>query len=95
MESCRKISLTSNISNSPHSPFLWVIRRLLFVGRNSNPSSFQGLSNFAVPGIPKGLTSVEANSDVLLVFEEVFGRGVINDAAALKVENSIADESLI
>ena len=44
-------------SNSPHSPFLWVILRLDFVGRNSNPSSFQGLSNFAEPGIPKGFTS--------------------------------------
>jgi len=43
---------SSQSSNSPHSPSLYVILKLLLVGRNSNPNPSHSKS--AVPGIPRG-----------------------------------------
>jgi hypothetical protein len=83
---------TSHISNSPHSPFLYVIRRLLFVGRNSNPSSFQGLSNLAVPGIPNGFTSDATASEVGCLFED---NGVINAEDVARDERKSAVVNLM
>ena len=51
--------LTFTSSGSPHSSFLKVTRTWLLVGLNSNPSSSQGVSNFAVPGM--ALAEVEPN----------------------------------
>lgn len=51
--------LTFTSSGSPHSSFLKVTRTWLFVGLNSKPSSSQGVSSFAVPGM--ALAEVEAN----------------------------------
>ena len=71
------------------------MRRLLFVGRNSNPSSFQGLSSFAVPGIPNGFTSAETASEVPCLLTEGFDNGVMNAEAVASVDKTSAAENFI
>lgn len=70
------------------------MRRLDFVGRNSNPSSFQSLSNFAVPGIPSGFTSFSA-ATFKAVDWNVLGDGVMKADAVASDDNRNAVENLI
>jgi hypothetical protein len=55
--STKKEKLTVTSSVGPHSPFLYVMRTWLLVGRNSNPSSSQGTSTLAVPGFPSAVSA--------------------------------------
>jgi len=73
---------SSQSSNSPHSPSLYVILKLLLVGRNSNPKLSQFKS--AVPGIPSGdrVDDDDATSCVL-VSDVRTERCVENGAASI------------
>lgn len=70
------------------------------MGRNSNPSSFQGLSSSAVPGIPRGLVSAATESDEELCIAEAMLKaklvGVARNAEAdARAEKKRAADSFI
>ena len=79
IDSLKNQQRTSHNSNSPHLPSLYVILKFDLVGRNSNPSSSQGVSNSAVPGFPREVLAANAFRDVVVVAVVVVVDGDVFD----------------
>lgn len=75
-----------------------MILRLLFVGRNSNPRSFQSVSIWAVPGIPNGLIAAATEREVPLFLVAAVcmaGNGAMKADADANADRISADDNFI